>query len=55
MTRGLGEVHYFHLTSLLFFRDIIDDMISGPVIYLILEGEQVVELIRKMIGRMNQR
>ncbi len=50
----LGDVvlkeHYAHITSLPFFPQIQAFMQSSPVIGLVLEGEQIIEKVRKMLG-----
>ncbi|MDD5262566.1 MAG: nucleoside-diphosphate kinase [Methylacidiphilales bacterium] len=42
--------HYAHITSLPFFPQIQAFMQSSPVIGLVLEGEQIIEKVRKMLG-----
>ena len=36
-----------------FFRDLVDFMISGPVMIQVLEGEDAIELNRKLMGATN--
>lgn len=50
MTEKLAKEHYQHLSNRSFFDDLIDYMTSGPVVYLVLTGEDVIDLVRKMVG-----
>lgn len=50
MPRETAKVHYAHLQDKVFFEDLLDYMTSGPVIYLVLEAENAVELVRGMVG-----
>lgn len=47
----LVRKHYDHLKERNFFLDIINYMTSGSVIVILLEGERVIEIARKMIGK----
>ncbi|MDD3392850.1 MAG: nucleoside-diphosphate kinase [Bacilli bacterium] len=48
--RSIFENHYAHLSDE--FRDsVIDFMISGSVVAMIVEGDNVIEGIRKMMGK----
>ncbi len=42
--------HYSHLADQPFFPDIVRYMVSGPVLAMIVEGKNVVEGTRKIIG-----
>ncbi|MGO3733132.1 MAG: nucleoside-diphosphate kinase [Vagococcus sp.] len=53
MTKEQAIEHYSHLKDLPFFGNIVTYMTSGPVVYLELEGENAIELIRNMIGATN--
>lgn len=53
LTKGALEEHYQHLIERPFFPDLLTYMMSGPVVLFILEGEQVIEVIRKMVGATN--
>ncbi|EPC6336356.1 nucleoside-diphosphate kinase [Enterococcus faecium] len=50
MTPELVKEHYQHLTERSFFDELIDYMTSGPVVYLVLVGEEVIDIVRKMVG-----
>ena len=50
MDRELAKIHYDHLKDKPFFNEILDYMTSGPVIYMVLEAENAVELVRGMVG-----
>lgn len=45
--------HYDHLKEKPFFTDIISYMTSGPVVFVLLQGENVIQITRKMIGVTN--
>ncbi len=51
---SLGEEivreHYQHIADKPFFVDTLNNMTSGPVIAMIIEGEDVVKAIRNMMG-----
>lgn len=50
MTEELARKHYAHLQDRPFFQEILDYMTSGPVVYLVLEGENIIQLVRTMVG-----
>jgi len=50
LTKEKAERLYAEHNGKSFFRDLITYVISGPVVALILEGENCVEVVRKMIG-----
>lgn len=50
MSRELAMEHYHHLVNRSFFPELISYMTSGPVVYIVLEGEEVIDLVRKMVG-----
>ena len=51
--RQLAETHYSDLSSKGFFGSLIDYITSGPVVAIALEGKNVVEQARKIIGATN--
>jgi nucleoside-diphosphate kinase len=52
-TKAIAEEHYKDLSSKPFFPDLVDYIISGPVICMIWEGNGVVKSARKLIGATN--
>ncbi len=42
--------HYAHLADKPFFKDIVSYMTSGPVVGMIVEGENAVEGMRRLMG-----
>ena len=50
MSKELAQEHYHHLSGRSFFDELIDYMTSGPVVYLVLAGEDVIDIVRKMVG-----
>ncbi|MGX6961407.1 nucleoside-diphosphate kinase [Vagococcus xieshaowenii] len=53
LTPELVAEHYPHLVEKTFFHEISDFMTSGPSVFMIVEGDNVVEIIRTMIGVTN--
>ncbi|MFV0558392.1 MAG: nucleoside-diphosphate kinase [Enterococcus sp.] len=53
MTTELAEQHYQHLADKPFFHSIINYMTSGPVIFIVLEGDHAIEMVRTMVGETN--
>ncbi|CAL6299074.1 unnamed protein product [Bathycoccus prasinos] len=53
-TRAIAEEHYRDLSSKPFFKDLVDYIISGPVVCMIWQGPTgTVAAARKMIGETN--
>jgi nucleoside-diphosphate kinase len=52
-TRPEAELFYHHLSEKKFFGELVDYMISGPVVAAILEKENAVEAYRDFIGATN--
>jgi nucleoside-diphosphate kinase len=50
MTRELAERHYAEHAGKPFFESLIEFITSGPLVSLVLEGEQAIEAARQMIG-----
>jgi nucleoside-diphosphate kinase len=55
MTGAISKEHYAHLASKPFYPNIEAYMTSKPMIAMILEGKDVVDVIRKMVGKTNGR
>lgn len=53
LSREKVEEHYQHLKEKNFFEDLVSFMISSPVICMVLEGEEAIQVIRKMVGATN--
>ena len=51
--KELAETHYSDLSSKGFFAGLIEYITSGPVVAIALEGKNVVEQARKIIGATN--
>ena len=47
--------HYAHLVERPFFHMIVDSMMATPVIVMVLEGKDAVEVVRTMVGATNCR
>ncbi len=49
----LAKKHYAEHSEKPFFKDLVDYITSGPVLALVIEGEECISLIRKMVGATN--
>ena len=45
--------HYEHLKERPFFMDVVNFMVSGPVVCLVLEGPLAIASVRQMVGATN--
>lgn len=50
MDRTLAERHYTIHKDKPFFRDLVDYIISAPIVAAVFEGEDAIERIRKLMG-----
>lgn len=50
LTEELLKEHYAHIANEPFFGEIVEFMTSGPVIGMIVEGDGVVEGMRRLMG-----
>ena len=53
LTRSMAETFYEIHKDRPFYKDLVDFMISGPVIVQVLEGENAVKLNRSVMGATN--
>ena len=53
MTRELAESHYAEHEGKPFFDELASFITSGPLVAMVLEGEQAVEAARQVIGATN--
>ncbi|MFC4772833.1 nucleoside-diphosphate kinase [Enterococcus hermanniensis] len=53
LSAAIVKEHYAHLKNEPFFDSLVDYMTSGPVVLMIIEQENVIHLIRTMIGKTN--
>ena len=51
--REQAQEHYAEHKEKPFFGDLVDYIISGPVLAMVIEGEECISLIRKMVGTTN--
>lgn len=49
------RVHYAHLVERSFFPDLLASMMATPVVLMVLQGKDVVEVVRSMTGATNGR
>jgi nucleoside-diphosphate kinase len=50
MSRELAERHYAEHEGKAFFNELVSFITSGPLVAMVLEGEQAVEAARQVIG-----
>jgi len=50
---SLAQKHYGEHSEKPFFKDLVDYITSGPVLATVIEGEECISLIRKMVGATN--
>jgi nucleoside-diphosphate kinase len=55
MSHALSKEHYAHLVSKPFYPGLEAFMTSGPILVLALEGQEAVEVVRKVVGVTNAR
>lgn len=55
LTEEILREHYAHLVDRPFFPWILDSMMATPVIVMVLEGKDAVEVVRAMTGATNSR
>jgi nucleoside-diphosphate kinase len=53
MTRELAEQHYAEHIEKPFFGELADFITSGPLVAMVLEGEQAISAARQVIGATN--
>jgi nucleoside-diphosphate kinase len=53
LTREIAEQHYAEHRERPFFGELVDFITSGPLVALVLEGEQAVKATRQLIGATN--
>ena len=53
ISEDLAKTHYGEHSDKPFFNDLISYITSGPVFAMVLEGEDVISLVRKMVGATN--
>jgi nucleoside-diphosphate kinase len=53
LTREHAEHHYEHLRSKVFFDELVDFIVSGPIFAMIWEGKDAIKNARALIGATN--
>ena len=53
VSRGLAEQHYGVHRGKPFFEPTVEYIISSPVVAMVLEGENVISMVRTMMGKTN--
>lgn len=49
-SKSTAEAHYANLVDRPFFHEVIDYITRGPLVALIIEGENAVERVRELVG-----
>lgn len=52
-TRELSEIHYEEHKGKPYFEDLIKYITEGPIVAMVIEGEDAVEIVRKINGDKN--
>ena len=50
MTKELLDEHYAHIVDRPFYPDVVEYMMSGPVVGMVVEGENVIRGLRNFMG-----
>lgn len=50
LSKGLLDEHYEHLKAKPFFTELVAYMMSGPVVIIVLEGEDAIKKVRQLVG-----
>ena len=50
ITGEKAKEHYYHVREESFFDDMMRYITSGPVVVMIIEGENVIKIVRSMLG-----
>jgi nucleoside-diphosphate kinase len=50
LTREIAEQHYSHVKNESIYDDMIEYITSGPILAMIIEGENVIKIVRDMVG-----
>ena len=53
VSKELAEKHYGEHKGKPFFNNLVDFITSGPIVAMVLEGKDIVDVVRKMIGKTN--
>ena len=53
ISEDLAKEHYGEHSEKPFFNDLVEYITSGPVLAMVIEGEDAISLIRKMVGATN--
>ncbi|HEX4109309.1 MAG TPA: nucleoside-diphosphate kinase [Solirubrobacteraceae bacterium] len=53
MTRELADQHYAEHTDKPFFGELVDFITSGPIVAMVLEGQDAIKAARQVIGATN--
>lgn len=53
LTKETAQIHYDHLKDKDFFKELIDFMVSGPVIKMLVVGEDAIRKVREINGPTN--
>ena len=53
LSNDIIKEHYAHIKNIPAYPEIVEFMTSGPVVVMVLEGENVIKFVRNMIGKTN--
>lgn len=53
VTKELAHTHYAEHKEKPFFRGLVDFITSGPTLSMVIEGENAIAVVRKLVGKTN--
>lgn len=53
LEKATAEIHYAEHSSKGFYNDLVEYMLSSPIVAMVLEGELAISLVRKLAGATN--
>ena len=51
ISRETAEIHYAHVKSETIYEDMMSFITSGPVVVLVMEGRNIIQAVRNMVGK----
>jgi len=51
ISRETAEIHYAHVKNEPIYEDMMNFITSGPVVVLVIEGRNIIQAVRNMVGK----
>ena len=51
ISRETAEIHYAHVKNEPIYEDMMNFITSGPVVVLVMEGRNIIQAVRNMVGK----